>query len=129
MDILSTRYGHTRQAAISAKVAALQARFAPVAIEAPAPVLSLVPAATVETRAQYRTRMAAFQIERAQLRAELPLLRSALIEAAFYADFEGYGGPSPDEIEAMQSRLDALGDYLIMEIDPAFDAMPMLLAA
>jgi hypothetical protein len=119
----STHYGLTRPAAIAAKVAALQTRFAPVAIEAPAaPVLSLVPAAPSKA-----ARVASMQTERATLRGELPLMRSALIEAAFYADFEGYCGPTPDEIEAMQSRLNDLDDYLILE--PDFAAAPMLLAA
>ncbi len=120
-------YGLTRPAAIAAKVAALRARFVPVAsataIEAPtAPVLALVPAAPSKA-----ARIAAQQAERATLRAELPMLRSALIQSAFYADFEGYTGPTFEEIEAMQSRLDDLEDYLIFE--PDMDAAALLLAA
>lgn len=114
---LSSRYGVRRVAEIAAKVNALRAQVAPVAIEAPAPVLSLVPAAPSKA-----ARIAAQQVERATLRTELPLLRSALIQSAFYADFEDYSGPSPDEVAAMQTRLDALDDYLIFE--PDFDAAP-----
>ncbi len=127
---LSNRYGVRRVAEIAAKVEAARAAMSPrVAVELPAPVLALVPAAPLAPSAAEvkAARIAAQQAERAQLRAELPMLRSALIQSAFYADFEDYSGPSPDEIEAMQQRLDDLDDYLIFE--PDFAENEMALAA
>lgn len=110
-------YGLTRPAAIAAKVAALQARFAPVAlIEVPtAPVLALVPAAPSKAE-----RVAQMQAERAGLRADLPFMRH------YAANFDD--GPTFAEIEALEQRLADLDDYLILE--PDFTAqMPLALAA
>ncbi len=117
MDILSNRYGIRRPQEIAARLASLRARFAPVAIEAPTPVLALVPAAPSKA-----ARVAAQQAERATLRADLPMLRAAALEAMYHGD-----GPTFAEVEAAESRLADLEDYLIFE--PDFAENEMALAA
>lgn len=110
MNILASRYGYTRPAAIAARLASLRARFAPVAIEVPAPVLALVLAAQVKA-----ARIAAQQAERAALRADLPFMRH------YAANFDD--GPTWEEIAALESRLADLDDYLIFEPDTAENEM------
>ena len=121
MSILASRYGFTRPAAIAARLASLRARFAPVAIEVPAPVLLLVPAAPiVPSAAQVKAgRVAAQQAERAAIRADLPFMRH------YAANFDD--GPTGEEIEALENRLADLDDYLIFE--PDFAENEMALAA
>jgi hypothetical protein len=137
---VSQSYGITRPAAIAAKIAALQARAfrGPVAIEAPAPIvptLALVPEmeaapvcpgcddAAKPHGAEYcetctiikatRDQIVAWQAERAGIRADLPFLRH------YAANFDD--GPTVEEIEALESRLADLDDFLIFE-DDTFDA-------
>lgn len=116
---LSNRYGVRRVAEIAAKVEAARAAMPlPVAIEVPAaPVLSLVPALPSKA-----ARVAAQQAERATLRADLPMLRAAALEAMYHSD-----GPTFAEVEAAESRLADLDDYLIFE--PDFAEIEMARAA
>lgn len=115
MSILASRYGYTRPAAIAARLAALRTRFAPVAIELPieapavqtAPVLVALPPIT-------RAQVAQWQAERAEIRADLPMRR----HYALAATFDGFG-PDWSEIEAAESRLADLDDFLIFEDDSA----------
>ncbi len=104
MSILASRDGVTRPKAITAMLRALQVALPSVPIiEAPAaPVLALVPA-----KPSKAARVAAMQVERAQLRADLPFMRH------YAANFDD--GPSFAEIEAMESRLADLDDFLIFE--------------
>ncbi len=119
MSILASRYGYTRPAAIAARLASLRARFAPVAIESPAPVLLLVPAAPkAPSAAEVKAaRIAAQQAERAALRADLPFLRH------YAANFDD--GPTWEEIAALESRLNDLDDYLVFEPDTAENEMAL----
>jgi hypothetical protein len=112
MKDFTTRYGVRRPREIAAKVEAARAAMSPrVAIKAPAPVLALVPAAPVAPSAAEvkAARIAAQQAERAALRADLPFMRS------YAASFDD--GPTWEEIEALESRLNDLDDYLIFEPD------------
>ncbi len=118
MSILASRYGHTRPAAIAARLAALRARFAPGAVEVPAPVLALVPAAPKANRTGV-AQVAQWQAERAEIRGDLPFMRH------YAANFDD--GPTWEEIEALESRFADLDDFLIFEEDAP--ALPMLLAA
>ncbi len=108
---VSQRYGFTRPAQIAARLTSLRARFAPVAVEVPAPVLALVPAAPkVPSAAQVKAaRIAAQQSERAAIRADLPFMRH------YAANFDD--GPTWEEIEALETRLADLDDFLIFEPD------------
>ncbi len=114
---VSQRYGFTRPAAIAARLASLRARFAPVAIELPAPVLALVPAAPKPNRTGV-AQIAQWQAERAEIRADLPFLRH------YAANFDD--GPTWEEIEALENRLADLDDFLIFEPE---HAMQLPLAA
>jgi hypothetical protein len=118
---VSQSYGYTRPAAIAARLATLRARFAPVAIEVPAPVLALVPAAPKPNRtgaAQVKAaRIAAQQAERAEIRADLPFMRH------YAANFDD--GPTWEEIEAVENRLADLDDFLIFEADAAENEMAL----
>jgi hypothetical protein len=115
MSILANRYGVTRPRAITAMLRRLQVALPSIPVIEAAPVLALVPAAPSKA-----ARVAAMQVERAQLRADLPFMRHY---AANYDD-----GPTLDEIEAMESRLADLDDFLILEPETA-STVPLLLAA
>lgn len=118
MNILANRYGHTRPAEIAARVAAL------CALCPAAPVLVLVPTASTSAPVAKigRSQIAQWQAERAQLRADLPMLRAAAIDAMYHGH-----GPDFAEIRDVEDRLATLDDYLVFE--PEFPAAPLALAA
>lgn len=109
MNILASRYGFARPRAITAMLHRLQVALPCVSIIEAAPVKPPKPAC-----------IAAMQVERAQLRADLPFMRH------YVANYDD--GPSFTEIEAMENRLADLDDYLIFEPETA-TAAPMFLAA
>ncbi len=113
MSILASRYGFARPRAISAMLQRLQAALPSVPIIEAAPVM--VPQST---KGQRGARIAAQQVERAQLRADLPFMRH------YAANFDD--GPSFAEIEALENRLEDLDDYLIFEPETAeFEALQL----
>jgi hypothetical protein len=112
MSILASRYGFTRPRAIAAMLQRLQVALPNV------PIIEAAPKPNRTGVAQ----VAQWQAERAEIRADLPMLRAAALESMYHGD-----GPSFADIAALESRLADLDDYLIFE--PDFAENEMALAA
>jgi hypothetical protein len=65
-------------------------------------------------RAQHALLIESFQVERETLRRDLAKLQAAEYDGA------GYGVNLTEEIEAIESRLETLGDYLVFEPETPF---------